>query len=275
MTRILVIDGYDAAGMASLADAGATKAGILYKAMLAEFMPASHIETVDISLKEPPVIDASRYDGVCWTGSNLSFSTGDHVTQRHITVARAFFEKGIPQFGSCWAAQLAAAATDGTVEANPKGREFGISRKIALTEAGKTHPMFKGKPLHFEGFTSHGDIVTNLPQGAQVLAGNNVARVQALALTYGAGEFWAVQYHPEYDFAEIGALTIARKGALIAQGSFRDEAAVMAYVQDMRDFGADKTRIDIAWKYGIEADLSDTALRTIEVKNWLSYFFNI
>lgn len=275
MTRILVIDGYDADGMKGLADAEATKAGDLYKAMLAGFMLADDIDVIDISLPAPAAVDVSKYDGVCWTGSNLFFSEADAIVQRHIDLCQSLFEKGIPQFGSCWAAQLAAAATGGTVKSNSWGREFGMARKIGLTDAGKAHPMYAGKPHIFEGFTSHGDIIDQMPPGGTLLATNRFGGVQALEVKHGAGEFWAVQYHPEYDFAEIAGLTIARKDSLINQGTFKDEAAVTSYVQDMRDLEADKARFDISWKYGIEPDLSDEALRRVEVKNWLNHFFKI
>ena len=116
--------------------------------------------------------------------------------------------------GSCWGAQLAAVAAGGKCEANPKGREFGVGRKILLTTEGRSHPMYDGKHGVFDAFESHGDIITQLPEGGVLLAGNAFSPVQALDVTHLNGRFWAFQYHPEYDFAEIGALAIVRKGDL-------------------------------------------------------------
>lgn len=61
-------------------------------------------------------------------------------------LSRDAYEIGLPQFGSCWAAQIAVYAAGGKVAANPKGREMGIARKIYLTDAGRIHPLMEGKP---------------------------------------------------------------------------------------------------------------------------------
>ena len=275
MTRLLVIDGYDTKGKVALKKAGARPAGQLYKDMLSNFLPSEQIDIAEISLEQPVDIDISQYDGVCWTGSNLFFSAQDTVVQRHIDLCKALFEAGTPQFGSCWAAQLAVNTAGGEVTANAKGREFGLARKIGLTDAGKVHPMFKGKSAIFDGFTSHADHITGLPDTATLLAGNAFSPVQAVAVTLGKGEFWAVQYHPEYDFAEIAALTTARQDELLSQGTFRSLAAVEDYRADLNALNDDDSRDDIAWKLGIDADLRDTSAKTVEVKNWLSHFFNI
>ena len=79
--------------------------------------------------------------------------------------ARAASTPALPSFGSCFAAQLVAVAAGGSVRANPKGREFGLARKIELSAAGRAHPLFAGKPAVFDAYTSHGDEVDTLPPG--------------------------------------------------------------------------------------------------------------
>lgn len=274
MIKLLVVDGYDPAGLAFLKAAGATQAGVLYKDMLTDLRPHVQIDIAEISHPTPSDIDIAAYDGVCWTGSNLFFSESNHIVQRHIDLCRNFFEAGIPQFGSCWAAQLAAKTAGGDVQLNPKGREFGVARKIVLTEAGRLHPMFKGKTSAFDSFTSHADIVSKLPESASLLAGNAFSAVQAVDVKHANGEFWAVQYHPEYDCAEIAGLAEGRRAALIQQGTFLNEATALEYVIEMRALSADPLRADLAWKYGIDQDLQDADIRTLEVNNWLTYYFD-
>ncbi len=269
--RLLVVEGYDPAGIAKLAEAGATKASLLYKRMLGQYVDEQLIDIAEMSAPDAPQIDPSRYAGICWTGSNLFFSEKDDLVQRHIDWCRTFFEEGIPQMGSFWGAQLAAVAAGGKCEANPKGREFGVGRKILLTDEGRSHPMYDGKHSVFDGFESHGDIITQMPEGGVLLAGNAFSPVQALDVTHLNGRFWAFQYHPEYDFAEIGALAIVRKGDLVSQGSFKSEAAVMEFANDMRVLNADASRAGIMWKWGLDDDLADPAKRTLEVKNWLRH----
>ncbi|MEM7278348.1 MAG: type 1 glutamine amidotransferase [Pseudomonadota bacterium] len=272
---LLIIDCYDSAGMQTLARAGASKAGLLYKKMLGAYTSEESMDIVEISADTAPDIDLDRYDGVCWTGSNLFFSAANDIVQRHIDTCRALFDNGTPQFGSCWAAQLAAVVAGGTCEKNPRGREFGVSRKITLNNAGREHPMYADKPAAFDGFTSHADIVSELPAGAILLASNSFAAVQALDVQLGNGSFWAVQYHPEYDCAEVAALSVARRDELISQGSLRDTDAANTYTNDLNTLHETPERRDLAWKLGIDEDVLDPAVRTLEARNWLRHFFNI
>ena len=273
--RLLVIDGYDSLGQQSLLSSKSSLAGVLYKNMLARYVPDASIDILNISLAAQPRLDLGSYDGVCWTGSNLQLSKPEKIVQRHIDTCRALFAAGPPQFGSCWAAQLAAVAAGGEVKASPKGREFGLAHKIMLTEEGKNHPMYAGKPLVFDGFTSHGDIVTQLPEGAVLLAGNSFSSVQSLAVTYESGEFWAVQYHPEYDCGDLASLARARQQALIGQGTFLNDDAAAAYCQTLETLNADPKRHDIAWQLGFDDDVLNAEIRTLEVKNWLGHFFKL
>ena len=88
--------------------------------------------------------------------------------------------------------------------------------QIKLTDEGRAHPMYEGKPTVFDAFTSHEDEVTHLGPGSTSLCGNAWSAVQALhcALPHG-GVFWGVQYHPEYDLHELARLTSARTEKLI------------------------------------------------------------
>ena len=47
--------------------------------------------------------------------------------------------------GDFGGATVVTVAAGGVVRANPKGREIGVGRRIALTRAGRDHPMYAGK----------------------------------------------------------------------------------------------------------------------------------
>jgi GMP synthase (glutamine-hydrolysing) len=274
--RFLVLDCYDRAGREELRAHGASEAGSLYAGLLRELQPGARVDVAypaEADPALPPGAARGDYDGRVWTGSSLSVrDAGDPRVRRPLELVRAALGAGLPSFGSCFAAQLAAAATGGSVRAHPRGREFGLARKIELSAAGRAHALFAGKPGVFDAWTSHGDEVAALPPGAELLASNAWSRVQALAVRRGRGSFVAVQYHPEFDLREIARLARARAPGLVAQGTFRDEAAARGWAEEAEALHADGARADLAFRLGVDRDVLDPALRRVEVRNWIEHF---
>lgn len=270
--RFLVVDGYAEAGREELRSGGATPAGELYAAMLKRCRPGSGVDIVtpaDPGAGLPTGAAIEQYDGIAWTGSSLTIYADDPKVTPQIEFARVAFERRVPSFGSCWAAQIAVVAAGGICAANPRGREMGIARKIALTPAGRGHPLFIGKTSVFDAFISHEDEVTHLPPGAVSLAGNSHSLVQAVAVTHGGGQFWGLQYHPEYDLHELARLCYCRKRRLTDMGFFRDVDAAQDYVDKLEALHQDPARRDLAWLLGIDEDVMNPDVRLVEVRNWI------
>jgi GMP synthase (glutamine-hydrolysing) len=272
MRRLLVLDAYAPEGRAAVRAAGGTEAGALYERMLRRLDPGAVIDVAypaDPDPRLPSGAALAVYDGVAWTGSSLTIlDAGDPRVRRQIEFARAVFAAGTPSFGSCWAAQVAVVAAGGQCRASPRGREFGISRRIALSPAGREHPLFEGKPPVFDAFTSHADEVVELAD-ADLLASNAWSRVQAVSVARGAGRFWAVQYHPEYDLHEVASLCRLRADELVAQGSFENSAAAELHAAQLEALHRDPSRSDLAAALEVGDDLLDEDQRTREVANWL------
>ncbi|MEE8534425.1 MAG: type 1 glutamine amidotransferase [Kiloniellales bacterium] len=271
--RFLVVDGYAREGREDLRSGGATTAGELYRRMLDVCTPGG--AAVDIVCPADP--DASLptgaavadYDGIAWTGSSLTIFADDPKVTPQIAFAKAAFEARVPGFGSCWAAQIAVVAAGGLCAVNPKGREMGLARKIALTPEGRAHPLYAGKKSVFDAFISHDDEITHLPPGGVVLASNDHTRVQSVAVTHKGGVFWGLQYHPEYDLHELARLCYCRKQKLIDKGFFRDLDAAQAFVDQLEALHQDPTRTDLAWLLGIDQDVMNEDVRLAEVRNWV------
>lgn len=271
--HFLVVDGYKKQGREELAAGGATPAGLLYEKMLKRCRPGC---TVDIVYPADPGVSLPRgaaleaYDGMAWTGSSLCVHRdGDPDVAPQIELARAAFEARVPSFGSCWAAQIGVVAAGGRCAVNPRGREMGIARKIALTPEGRSHPMYSGKASVFDAFISHEDEVTHLPPGATLLASNAFTSVQAVAITWRGGTMWAVQYHPEYDLHELARLTFCRVDRLVGLGFFADRQAGLDYVERLEALHRDPARADLAWMLGIDHDVTNEDVRCVEVRNWI------
>ncbi len=270
--QLCIINGYPKPNREVLTRAGMCGADELYVRVLKKLVPDARLETLfiaDLDTSLPAARQVEGYDGFIWTGSNLTIYEDDPRVARQIEFARLIFEVGRPQFGSCWGVQMAAVAAEGEVRKNPHGREMGFARKLRLTAEGRRHPMYEGKPDVFDGFISHLDEVTRLPDGGVLLATNEHTRVQALEVRYGNGVFWATQYHPEYEIADMARLIVARADYLIKEGFFADRAALDAKVQRMETLASDPSRKDLRWDVAIGDDILDDWIRQCELRNWV------
>jgi GMP synthase (glutamine-hydrolysing) len=209
------------------------------------------------------------YDGMVITGSSLHAYDPEFAVTNQIELVRKAGDAGLPMFGSCWGLQIAVMAAGGTVEYNPKGREVGFARKIILNDAGTAHPMFRGKPRVFDAPCIHYDEVTNLPSGATLLASNDHSLVQAAVVPVGVSNVWAVQYHPEFDLAQLVQLYTLYADDMIAQGFFADRAALEDHTRLIAALAADPTDAGLAWQLGIDEDITDDRRRRLEIINWI------
>jgi GMP synthase (glutamine-hydrolysing) len=270
--KFLVLDGYSRAGREDLEAGGASTAGKLYERMLKAYDKAVEVDVIypaDPDSKLPQGAGLTDYDGIAWTGSSLTVYHDTEEVRRQIEFARAVFEAGVPSFGSCWAAQIGVVAAGGTCALHPKGREMFLARKISLTPEGRGHPMYRDKKSVFDGWISHDDEITHLPSGAVLLASNDFTRVQAVAINYLNGAFWALQYHPEYNILEMARLIKCRKQKLIDLGFFADMNTAQGFVDKLEQLHQEPARKDLAFQLGIDDDILNENVRCMEVRNWI------
>jgi len=270
--RILVIDGNVAEVRARQMAALGYDSGIGYAQVLRSIDPALQIDIVqpaDAEPRWPTGVALPDYAGVTMTGSALNIYNGGAPVTRQIELAKAVFAAGVPFFGSCWGLQVAVTAAGGEVRANSRGREFGFARRILLTDAGRAHPLFEGKPPAFEAPTVHRDEITALPPGASTLATNDFG-LQAAAFNHGRGTFWGVQYHPEYGYADIAAAAERYGAAFVTEGLFRDTAALAEFANELRALQSNPTDPALLWKHGLGTAMRSESLRLLEIRNWLN-----
>jgi GMP synthase (glutamine-hydrolysing) len=251
--RVLVLDGNVAEIRARLCAILGYDTGTGYARVLRRIEPSLHIDIVtaaDGDAKLPAGAGLDSYDGVTMTGSALNIYHGGAAVARQIEMAKAVFAAG------------------GEVRANPLGREFGFARRIQLSEAGREHLMFEGKPPVFEASTVHRDEIASLPPGAVVLAVNDFG-LQAASFTHGRGSFWGVQYHPEYDYNDIAGTAERYGETLVTEGMFRDAAALGAFATELRHLHANPSDAPLLWKHGLGPGIRTEMLRLLEIRNWL------
>ena len=273
--HILIVDGAPSASQDLLVASGGRRHGANYSAALASQAgpDIGEVRTFVLAAADgetlPQGMALSDFDGIAWTGSPLNAYTESEAVTRQVDFARIAFQSGVPCFGSCWGLQVMLVALGGKVRLNPRGAEMGVARSIQLTDAGRAHPMYAGKPTVFDALCVHQDEVCELPQGATLLAGNSISDVQAASLHDGERSFCGVQYHPEYDLLQMAAMFRRSAQRLVDRGYMPDIATAEAMSTDLRALHDDPTRKDVAWRYGLSADIIDPDRHRLEFANWL------
>jgi GMP synthase (glutamine-hydrolysing) len=271
--RLLVCEGNTAELRAQQVTAGVTIMSDGYADLLRRLLPGA---VVDICFPADPganlpIGGLASYDGVAITGSALNVYDRGPTIDPQIELAREVLRARTPLFGSCWGLQVITVATGGVVRANPKGRELGIGRKIALTPQGRDHPMFAGKAAVFDAVTVHLDEIETLAPGTTVLAANAYSDVQAAEIKVDGATAWAVQYHPEFSLADMAAIVRRYGPRLIREGFFADETARDGYVADLETLDREPDNKPLAWRYGMDAAVLDPGVRTMEIANWITH----
>ena len=147
-------------------------------------------ETVPVSL---PV----QYSGAITMGGYMG--ANDDIEFPWLTDERSLMKdlvaNDIPFFGICLGGQLLATAVDGKVGPTPVP-EIGIA-SFQVSDVAKQDAVFghlAGKEVIAAEW--HKDYITDLPEEAVVLAGNDVCPVQAFRI---GKNVYGIQFHPEID----------------------------------------------------------------------------
>ncbi|WP_408595727.1 glutamine-hydrolyzing GMP synthase [Limnohabitans sp.] len=143
--------------------------------------------------------------GVILSGSHASvYEVDDRAPD-------AVFELGIPVLGICYGMQTMATQLGGKVEAGHT-REFGYAevRANGHTELLKGIEDFNTPEGHgmLKVWMSHGDKVTQLPEGFKVMASTPSCPIAGMADE--ARKFYAVQFHPEVTHTVQGQALLNR-----------------------------------------------------------------
>ena len=97
----------------------------------------------------------------------------------------------IPVLGICYGAQFISHTLGGKVE-KADSREYG---RANLQTVDVTNPLFKGFEPQSQVWMSHGDTITAIPEGFEVIG--STKDVKNAAFWCGDKRTWAVQFHPE------------------------------------------------------------------------------
>ncbi len=117
------------------------------------------------------------------------------------------FELGVPVLGICYGMQSMAAQLGGTVETG-QSREFGYAEILTSGDS----PLLRGIEDKEGGvldvWMSHGDKVTGLPDGFQMICSNDSTSIAGMADE--TRRFYALQFHPEVTHTQQGTAILSR-----------------------------------------------------------------
>ena len=130
--------------------------------------------------------------GIIFTGGPRSVYESDAPT-----IDKEIFNLGKPILGICYGAQEIAYSLGGSVNQTAK-KEFGLT-KITNT---KNCPLFKDIPSNHNVFMSHGDSITKLPNGFEIIASSENTPISAFANE--DKKLYGLQFHPEVNHSVYG-----------------------------------------------------------------------
>jgi GMP synthase (glutamine-hydrolysing) len=162
---------------------------------------AAQIEVFDLLSGAPGPAALARANVVLLGGSgDYSVARGGPWLAGALDAMVALYEESKPTFASCWGFQAMARALGGEVVTDRGRAEVG-SVWLELTGEGRADPVFGALDERFQVLIGHEDIVTELPQGATLLASSD--RVENQAFRFDGKPIYCTQFHPELCRADI------------------------------------------------------------------------
>lgn len=243
-----------------------------FASTLAQIVPGARIDTASCVDDDAFAPDPADFDAVFFAGSTISLHEESDAGRRACRAMERVLRAGTPAFGSCAGLHIAVVATGGSVRPSGSRLEAGFGRRIVATEAGRTHPLMKGRKDAFDALTMHSDEVENLPDGATILAVNDGGRVQAVEIRSGPGIVWAVQYHPEISLAEVAASLRREAEMLTEKGYASDRRDIEEHAAHIEDLAREPSRRDLRWRLGVCDDVTDPTRSRLDITNFLDHF---
>lgn len=192
-----------------------------------EIHPYNHLPALDDSVR-----------GVIMSGS--PFSVRDAAAPRiDLTPVKG----RLPLLGVCYGAQYLAHFYGGEVSPAPS-REYG---RAMLTVKRADDPLMQGLPSPTQVWMSHGDTITRVPAGYEVIA--STGDVEMAAYRIAGEQTWGIQFHPEVFHSTDGTHLLRNfvVGICGCSQSWTSESFVEATVAELRQkIGDDKVVLGLS-----------------------------
>ena len=189
----------------------------------------------------------------------------------------------LPVLGICYGAQFMAYSNGGNVE--PAGsREYGRQN---LTTINKENPLFAEFVDNSQVWMSHGDTITKLPIGAEIIASTkqvvnaayfikdvkNLPCASGLSFSEDAKSVWAVQFHPEV-FHSVQGTQLLKNFVVGICGSRQDWSAASFVDTTVAELKAQvgNDRVILGLSGGVDSSVAAVLLNKAIGKNLTCIF---
>jgi GMP synthase (glutamine-hydrolysing) len=210
-----------------------------------------------------PALDES-VKGVILSGSPCSVRDANAPQ-----VDLSLFRGRLPLLGICYGAQYLAHTGGGRVESS-NSREYG---RAMLDVAKADSPLLKGVSAHTQVWMSHGDTISALPVGAEVIA--STADVENAAFQFAGEPTYAVQFHPEVYHTTEGTQMLSNFALDICgcAGDWTPDSFIETTVADLRaQIGDDKVILGLSG--GVDSTVAGVLLNKAIGHNLTCIFVN-
>jgi GMP synthase (glutamine-hydrolysing) len=211
-----------------------------------------------------PALDAS-VKGVILSGSPCSVRDAN-APQLDLDLIRA---SKLPVLGICYGAQYLAHRRGGKVE-NSDSREYG---RAMLDVVKADSPLLKGVSAHTQVWMSHGDTISRLPEGAEVIA--STPDVENAAFQFAGEATYAVQFHPEVYHTTEGSKMLENfaLGICGCAGDWTPDSFIETTVADLKArLGDDKVILGLSG--GVDSTVAGVLLNKAIGHNLTCIFVN-
>ena len=174
----------------------------------------------------------------------------------------------LPLLGICYGAQYLSAKFGGKVEAS-NSREYGR----AILKVVADSPLLKGVNPESQVWMSHGDTISALPAGAEVIA--STADVENAAFQFKGEATYAVQFHPEVYHTAEGSRMLANfaLGICGCAGDWTPDSFIETTVEELRKtIGPDKVILGLSG--GVDSSVAGVLLNKAIGKQLTCIFVN-
>ena len=184
-----------------------------------------------------PVLD-SDVKGVILSGSPCSVRDAN-APQLDLSGVKGKY----PLLGICYGAQYLSYKFGGNVEGS-LAREYG---RAMLNVKDASSPLLKGISARSQVWMSHGDTISRLPEGAEVIASTD--DVEYAAFQIKGEDTYAVQFHPEVFHTTEGTAMLGNfaLGICGCKGDWTSESFIESTVADIKaKVGTDKVILGLS-----------------------------